>query len=162
MPRADARYFLHRGSRRHQEGSSSLSYKSTCGLEGDVRPFSPQHDASASLLTHNGEFLYTPAHLKQFLITITSPGRTFRIRDLHRMKSRRLLTWRKTSAQYPRCCLIGLTECPGALKPFSPPLGRGSPAFGGLPAPLASRQAGAEGDQGMGGGVGINSTGLLP
>jgi hypothetical protein len=67
------------------------------------------------------------------------------------MKSRRLLTWRKTSAQYPRCCLIGLTECPWALKPFFPSLGRGSPAFGG-----------AEGDQGMGGGVGINSTGLLP
>ena len=78
------------------------------------------------------------------------------------MKSRRLLTWRKTSAQYARSCLTGFTECPLSLKPFFPSLGRGSPAFGGLPAPRASRQAGAEGDQGMGGGVGINSTGLLP
>ena len=67
------------------------------------------------------------------------------------MKSRRLLTWRKTSAQYARSCLTGFTECPLSLKPFFPSLGRGSPAFGG-----------AEGDQGMGGGVGINSTGLLP
>jgi hypothetical protein len=55
------------------KGSSSLSYKSTCGLEGDVRPFSPQHDAPASLLTHKGRFLYAPAHLKQVLYQLNSP-----------------------------------------------------------------------------------------
>jgi hypothetical protein len=98
----------------------------------------PQHDAPASLLTHKGRFLYAPAHLKQVLYQLTSPGRAFRIRDLHWMKSRRLSTWRKTSAQYPRCCVIGLTECPWALKPFSPPLGRGSPAFGGAEVYLPS------------------------
>ena len=37
-------------------------------------PAPPQHDVAVSLLTHKGGFLYTPSHLKQVLITFTSPS----------------------------------------------------------------------------------------